>query len=128
VLGACRFPGESQVTATVNRQTMDPFTTEWTPRRWDNWFQNFSHFFQKISGLEEQKGVSPTSSFFLDKCVTYWCLIVGPAAVEQYVDLQTSASETAWNSFKNGVLSQIWYSWTYTLLLSGPDVMPSLRK
>jgi hypothetical protein len=28
VLGACRFPGESQVTATVNRQTMDPFTTE----------------------------------------------------------------------------------------------------
>jgi hypothetical protein len=51
--------------------------------------------------------------FFLDHCVTYCCLILRPATLWQYLDLQPSASERAWNSKKSDILSQIWY----TLLL-----------
>jgi hypothetical protein len=33
--------------------------------------------------------------------VTYCCLILGPATLGQYLQLQSSASERAWNSKKN---------------------------
>jgi len=34
--------------------------------------------------------------------------ILGPGTLRQYLDLQPLPSETAWNSKKNYVLSQIW--------------------
>jgi hypothetical protein len=51
--------------------------------------------------------IRDNTSFFLDLYVTYCCLVLGPATLGQYLDLQPSESERASNSKKNYVLSQI---------------------
>ena len=39
--------------------------------------------------------------------MTYCCLIIGPATLEQYLDLQTSSYERASDINKNYALSEI---------------------
>jgi hypothetical protein len=46
-------------------------------------------------------------SFLLYRYATYCCLILGPAALGQYLGLQPSASERVWNSKESDILSQI---------------------
>ena len=44
--------------------------------------------------------------YFSETMVTSCCLIIDPATLGQYLDLQISAFETAWNSKNNYVLRQ----------------------
>jgi hypothetical protein len=44
---------------------------------------------------------------FFETIVTSCCLIIDPATLGQHLGLQTSASETAWNSMKNYDLCQV---------------------
>jgi hypothetical protein len=54
--------------------------------------------------------------FFLDQYLTYCSSVLGPSTLGQYLDLQLSAPERAWNSKKNHVVTEMWYNWTYIIL------------
>lgn len=67
-----------------------------------------------------QQNVQDKKVIFWNHYVTYCYLILGPATVGQYFYLQPFKSEGAWNSKKICILSHMWQSWSYALLLLRP--------